>query len=100
MIMGMSLTHDHILREFAVTLAELLCCALNDKYGKDRYNYVAWGSSYGIYNIDYLIMDVNDRCICIYGRNLYDIILFNDPKIDVFAMVCRSLCNHGYESHP
>jgi hypothetical protein len=51
------------------TLVELLCRALNDKYGKNRYNHMIYGANYSIYNTN-LIMYINDRCIYIYTRQV------------------------------
>ena len=91
--MGMSLTYDHILREFTMTLAALLCRALNDKYGKDKYgnkyNYIAYRTNKcNIYYWNRCIMHVVDECIYFvrpYSFTVLKTILFNDPKIDVFA---------------
>jgi hypothetical protein len=86
-------------------LVELLCRALNDKYGKDRYNYMACGNNYSIHNTDYLTMHIDNRHICILvfnrinGSPICHIIPFDDPEIDVFAVVCRSLYNYGYEPY-
>jgi hypothetical protein len=80
-------------------LAALLCRALNDKY-KNTYKYVIYGTNdYAICRGDHWIMHINDIRIYVYGKSI-DIISFDDPKIDVFAAVCKSLYDRGHESHP
>ena len=83
-----------------MTLATLLCRALGDRY-KKVYEYVACGTNnYDIYCGGFWIMQINNRYIYVYGKSTCDIIPFDDPKIDVFAAVCKSLYDRGHESHP
>jgi hypothetical protein len=86
-----------------MTLVTLLCRALNNKYG-NKYNYVAHGTNgYDIYCWNRWIMYVDDECIYFirsYSFTVLKTILFNDPKIDVFAEICVLLHNRGYEPYP